>query len=175
MFCVTMWPLFNLSLSGGGLPVGAGLGRRQPPRGAAGRGQQWCPVLVLLRHEDVQGGPGAGQTQRRTGSRQVTAHAHTPSHVWKSPPDCCCTGGSGGWRGAASGVAKQAGSCPAPCIVSQAACSLCGTGRACCGSDAACPTAFLPVCPAPCRAGGSQIRLPASGNPCSPLPVLLLL
>lgn len=78
MSCVTMWPLFNLSPSDGGLPVGAGLGRRQPPRGAAGRGQQRRPVLVLLRHEDVQGGPGAGQNQRRAGSRQVTAQAHSP-------------------------------------------------------------------------------------------------
>lgn len=115
MFCVTMWPLFNLSPSGGGLPVGTGLGRRQPPRGAAGRGQQRCPVLVLLRHADVQGGPGAGQNQRRAGSRQVMAHAHTPCRGWVqgrgghgpaspaggAPPDCCCAGGSGAWRGAA--------------------------------------------------------------------------
>lgn len=68
---------------------------------------------------------------------------------------------SGGGRGVAweragavrgeTGVAKQTASCPASRIVSEPACSLCGTRRACCGSDAACPTAFLPVCPAPCR------------------------
>lgn len=180
MFCVTMWPLFNLSPSGGGLPVGAGLGRRQPPRGAAGRGQQRCPVLVLLWHADVQGGPGAGENQRRAGPRQVTAPTHPPPNVWVqgarrgtaqparlegTPLDCCCVGGrrrgacggaGGAWERAGAvrgetGVAKQTASCPASRIVSEPACSLCGTGRACCGSDAACPTAFLPVCPAPCR------------------------
>lgn len=179
MFCVTMWLLFNLSPSGGGLPVGAGLGRGQPPCGAAGRGQQRCPVLVLLRHADVQGGPSAGANQRRAWFRQVTAPTHPPC-VWVqgarrgtaqpaqlegTPPDCCCVRGAAGgsvrqrggaWERAGAvrgetGVAKQTASCPASRIVSEPACSLCGTRRACCGSDAACPTAFLPVCPAPCR------------------------
>lgn len=101
VFCVTMWPLFNLSPSGGGLPVGTGLGRRQPPRGAAGRGQQRCPVLVLLRHADVQGGPRAGENQRRAGSRQVTApqmppcpsQGHGRRGAEGTPLDCCCPGG----------------------------------------------------------------------------------
>lgn len=61
---------------------------------------------------------------------------------------------------------------PRPCIVSQAACSLCGTGRACCGSNAACPTAFLPVCPTPfCavpaapRAGSQPVGIPPLPSP----------
>lgn len=203
MFCVTMWPLFNLSPSGGGLPVGAGLGRRQPPRGAAGRGQQRCPVLVLLRHADVQGGPGAGENQRRAGPRQVTAPTHPPpmsgcrgrgggQHSqpgWRGLRlTAVVSGGGGGERAAArGGPGRGPGRCGArlelPSRLRAA------PRRALCRSQ---PAAFvapgepavgamLPAPPhsspsAPHRAGGSQIRLPASGNPSSPpLPGPLLL
>lgn len=132
MFCVTMWLLFNLSPSVGGLSVGAGLGRRQPPRGAAGRGQQRCSVLVLLWHTDVQGGPSAGETQRRAGSRQVTVLPHPISpRVWVqgvrggtaqpawlegTPSDCCCVGdGSGGGLRVGWGDSGRDWSCQADC------------------------------------------------------------
>lgn len=96
------------------------------------------------------------------GARRGTAQ---PARLEGTPLDCCCVGGrrrgacggaGGAWERAGAvrgetGVAKQTASCPASRIVSEPACSLCGTGRACCGSDAACPTTFLPVCPAPCR------------------------
>lgn len=79
--------------------------------------------------------------------------------------------GRGAWRGAARAgpeLPSRLGAAPRRALCR----SLCGTGRACCGSDAACPTAFLPVCPAPFRAVPAAPRPGSQPVGIPPLPSL---